>query len=142
MPEPRASLGFASALVLAVSTASSAAFSATPELDVQLACEGPRAPGRVRCDVELRAREGARLAWSDVLVVSAPRAARPLRSRVAAASGADGVGRAALALVASATGVFPLAVRGRAVVCGGEATEARCVPVVREVEVQVRVGAD
>jgi hypothetical protein len=92
--------------------------------------------------VELRAGRGARLAWSDVLVVSASPAARPLRSRVAAASGADGVGRAALALVASATGVFAVVVRARGVVCGGEATEARCVPATRDATVEVRVGAD
>jgi hypothetical protein len=120
----------------------SSAVAAEPELDVQVSCMSTQSPGRVRCDVELRAGPGARLAWSDVLVVSAPRAARPLRSRVAAASGADGVGRAALALVASATGVFPVIVRARGVVCGAEATEARCVPVTRAVTAEVRVGAD
>ena len=94
----------------------------------------------MRCDVELRAPEAARLAWSDVLVVSAPSGARPLRSRVASSVGKDGVGRAALALVAPATGVFPLVLRGRASVCVRAEAGAQCRAVTRDTEVQVRVG--
>lgn len=111
-----------------------------PELDVRTSCEPAQDPGRVRCDIELRARGEWRVAWADVLVISAPSAVRPLRSRVAAPAGADGVGRAALAVIASTTGAFPVGVRGRAVVCAGAPEHERCHPVTREGHVEVRVG--
>lgn len=128
-------------LLVSASVAGSAtAQPLAPELGMRVACEAPELPGRVRCDVELHAPAAGRLAWSDVLVVSAPSATRPLRSRVVGHVGQDGVGRAVLAFVASTTGVFPVLVRGRATVCRQGQTGAACRPVTHDTRVEMRVG--
>ena len=98
-----------------------------PELQAELVCQKVPGPGRVLCELTSHVA-GARLVWSDALVVRAPSFARPLRSRVLAELGgaaAPGVARAKLALVASAVGQGKLEVLARGVVCrGGSAGES------------------
>jgi hypothetical protein len=126
------------ALVLFLSAAG--AFAATPEpgLLAEAKCDRVPGPGKILCSVRERP-VGGKLSWGDVIVVSAPPFAPPLRTRVGAsdatrndAEGAD----FALALAATGDGTGELVVLARAVVCG----QAGCRPVHAEARAKVTVG--
>ncbi|HEX4478156.1 MAG TPA: hypothetical protein VH142_23890 [Polyangiaceae bacterium] len=114
-----------------------------PQVDVSASCEHRATKGRVLCDVEIESAR-ARIAWADVLVVSAPGFAPPLRSRVGIAdarSRTDHRVRIPVAFVATEQARGTVTLRGRAVVC--ETTGAStCVPVVRTTSVELAVGPD
>jgi hypothetical protein len=96
-------------------------------------------PGKVACVVRLRP-VGGTLHFSDVIVLSAPAFARPLRDRVAirdAKPSDDGGADLPLALAATGDGDGELYVMGRATVCG----ERGCRPVQAEASARVLVGA-
>ena len=113
-------------------------------LDVTASCEHRATKGRVLCDVELEVPSG-RIAWADVVVLSVPPFAAPLRSR---ASGADARTRTdrrmriPVAFVATALGRGAVSVRGRAVVCtAGERGES-CSPRSGTTTAELLVGTD
>jgi hypothetical protein len=107
-------------------------------LRVDARCDPLPGPGKVQCTVRERPVEG-RLRWGDVIVLSAPLFAPPLRTRVAAGdatrSDADGADFS-LALAATGDGVGTLRVLARAVVCGDNG----CRPVRAEATAEVAVG--
>jgi hypothetical protein len=81
-----------------------------------------------------------KMRWGDVIVLSAPSFAPPLRTRISAgdASQSDESGAEfALALAATGDGSGDLRVLARAVVCG----EVGCRPVRAEAKASVLVGA-
>ncbi len=108
-------------------------------LRASLTCEHAAAPGRVRCDVELRT-SGATLRWADASIVSTPDFVAPLKGRVgprdAAAHDPD-LFRWGMGFVARDRGEGEVVVRVRAVVCEGEA----CRPHEEVVTARVRVGS-
>jgi hypothetical protein len=113
-------------------------------IEVTATCEHKATKGRVICDVEIEAGQG-RIAWADVVVLSAPSFAPPLRSRVAAADARARTPRRVripVAFVATAQGRGSVVVRGRAVVCGGPAGAPACGPVSKEAQAELVIGTD
>jgi hypothetical protein len=110
-----------------------------PALLAEAACDPAPGPGKIHCTVRQRPK-GGKWTWGDVIVVSAPPFAPPLRTRVAAGdasrSDADGADFA-LALAATADGSGELRVLARAIVCGSSG----CRPVRAEASAKVVVGA-
>ena len=110
-----------------------------PSLSADAKCDPLPGPGKVRCAVRERAA-GGKWTWGDVIVLSAPPFAPPLRTRLASGdatqSGAEGADFA-LALAATADGSGDLRVLARAVVCG----ESGCRPVHAEATAKVVVGS-
>lgn len=111
------------------------------ELGAALDCAQARDPGRVLCTAAIRAPSGARIRWADVLVLSAPAFARPLRSRVAerGALDADTVDLT-LAFVASAPGRGEVRMVARAVLCPGDGDLGRCWGEIQETGALLSVG--
>jgi hypothetical protein len=110
-----------------------------PAIGAAAKCDPIPGPGKIHCTVRERAI-GGKFSWGDVIVLSAPPFAPPLRTRVAAgdASRSDAEGADfELALAATGDGSGELRVRARAVVCG----EAGCRPVRADVSARVTVGA-
>jgi hypothetical protein len=110
-----------------------------PSIAVEASCEPVAGPGKVRCAVHVRPREGV-WRWGDVIVVAAPAFARPLRTRAGVSEivrKTEAEMEFALALGATADGSGVLRVKARAVVCG----ENGCRPVEAEAEARVVVGA-
>ena len=110
-----------------------------PALHAEAVCDALPGPGKIQCVVKERPVAG-RLQWGDVIVLSAPAFAPPLRTRAAAgdatrsdAEGAD----FSLALAATGEGRGTLKILGRAVVCG----EGGCRPCQAEATAQVIVGS-
>jgi hypothetical protein len=87
-------------------------------------CRTEPGSGRLVCTVELEPPGGQRLTWSDALVVSAPAAATPLRSRVRGSGRPPR--RIVLGFVLGSGAGGRIEVLARAVVCPVETTE-RCV---------------
>jgi hypothetical protein len=90
-------------------------------------CEKLAAPGRLRCDVEVRAAAGREVRWSDVEVKSAAPFLLPLKGRIGpgdATSKDRDVWRFAFAVVAREAGEGDVILRARAVTC----VEKRCAP--------------
>jgi hypothetical protein len=132
---PRAAAAFGLALVAL--TASSRA-AREPALAAEARCEPIPGPGKVLCTVQERS-VGGKFSWGDVIVLSAPPFAPPLRTRVAAADASRSDAEGAdfgLALAATADGSGELRVLARAVVCG----ESGCRPVRTEATAKVAVG--
>ena len=135
-------LGFGAWLALGGMPASSAEAigeGPLPALGADVKCDPVPGPGKVLCTVRERAI-GGRFSWGDVIVLSAPAFAPPLRTRIAAADASrnDAEGADfALALAARDDGVGELRVLARAVVCGA----AGCRPVRAEAVAKVVVGA-
>jgi hypothetical protein len=109
-----------------------------PTLHAEASCEALPGPGKVVCVVRERPVAG-KLKWGDVIVLSAPPFAPPLRTRAAVgdatrsdAEGAD----FSLALAATGEGRGTLRVLGRGVVCG----EGGCRPCQAEATARVVVG--
>ena len=91
-----------------------------------LQCERAAAPGRVRCDAELRTSHGT-VRWADVEVVQTPDFLLPLKGRIGprdAATRETDLWRWGLGLVARDRGEGDVVTRVRAVVCDGD----RCEP--------------
>ncbi len=110
-----------------------------PALAADAKCDPVPGPGKVLCTVRERA-VGGKFTWGDVIVLSAPPFAPPLRTRVAVgdASRSDAEGADfGLALAATADGAGDLRVLARAVVCG----EIGCRPVRAEATAKVVVGS-
>jgi hypothetical protein len=101
-------------------------------------CDAVPGPGKVICTVKERP-VGGKLSWGDVIVLSAPPFAPPLRTRVAAADASrndpDGADFG-LALAATSDGQGELRILARAVVCGAPG----CRPVHAEAIAKVVVG--
>ena len=126
-------------LLAPVGTAAAAA--GPPELSVRLECQRRPTPGRVLCEAELELASGL-LRWADVLVVSAPEFARPLRSRVGPSAlfmKTEQRQRLQLALAATEIGQGTLKIRARAVFCP-DATGRDCRALLRDTEARVAVG--
>jgi hypothetical protein len=110
-----------------------------PGATAKLECAHAPEPGRVRCEVEVRAAAGTRIKWADVVIVSAPPFAPALRARVGpleASAHEDAVWRWALALAARARGTGELVARVRIVSCVKDA----CAPSELEPRAAVAVG--
>jgi hypothetical protein len=111
-----------------------------PAIGAAAKCDPVPGPGKIHCTVRVRST-GGKFSWGDVIVLSAPPFAPPLRTRVAAgdASRSDAEGADfELALAATGDGSGELRVRARAVVCG----ETGCRPVRADVSTRVTVGAE
>jgi hypothetical protein len=133
----RRGAGALGCLALALFPASGAA-AREPALAAEARCDPIPGPGKVLCSVHERPI-GGKWSWGDVIVLSAPPFAPPLRTRVAAgdASRSDPEGADfGLALAATADGAGDLRVLARAVVCG----EVGCRPVRAEATAKVLVG--
>jgi hypothetical protein len=114
-------------------------------VDVTASCERKAARGRVVCDVEMEVTRG-RIAWADVVVVTAPPFAPPLLSRVGMAdarSRTDRRIRIPVAFVATSQGRGTVEVRARVVVCevGPDGTDT-CRPATRGASAELVVGTD
>jgi len=134
-----APLTWALVLVLFAWAGEGGAAAPEPALVAEASCDPAPGPGKIHCTVRQRPK-GGKWTWGDVIVVSAPPFAPPLRTRVAAGdasrSDADGADFA-LALAATADGSGELRVLARAVVCG----PSGCRPVRAEASAKVVVGA-
>jgi hypothetical protein len=107
-------------------------------LRASLTCEPLAAPGRLRCDVEARARD-ATLRWADVQVVRVPEFIAPLRGRSGpdeAAAREEDRWRWSLGLIARTREAGDVSVRVRAVVCVRDV----CTPEVAVAVAHVTVG--
>jgi len=108
-------------------------------LRATVVCDQPAAPGRLRCDVEARGKQGT-IRWADVEVVSAPGFITPLRGRAgpreATTREAD-LWRWSLGLASRDRGEGEVTVRVRAVVCEGDL----CTPAEVVAAGHVKVGA-
>ena len=102
-------------------------------------CAHVSEPGRVRCEVEVKAPAGAVLRWADLVVTKAPPFVTPLRARVGpleASAREETVWRWAIALAARARGAGELAARIRLVTCVKDV----CAPTEIEARGEVVVG--
>lgn len=112
----------------------------TPGLRAHLRCERALGPGRIVCELTVRALLG-KLVWSDALVVHAPLFARPLRARFSApldaSVGPTASARFALVAAEPGRGTLDLLVRG--VVCRAAAAGGSCSPEVAAVSTLVEV---
>jgi hypothetical protein len=91
-------------------------------LHASVTCDHAAAPGRLRCDVELRTRDAA-IRWADVEVVEVTEFIVPLRGRAGpreATTHEDDLWRWGLGLVARDRGAGDVTVRVHAVVCHNE----------------------
>ncbi len=124
--------------ILALGFLWAAPLGAEPSIEVVLRCPATAAPGRIRCDPEALAPQGARLSWADAVLREASPSLTPLRARLAPADAegarADRYGWA-FAVVAKERATVELAVQVRAVLCRGES----CVPVRADAKAQIRV---
>jgi hypothetical protein len=115
-------------------------------LEVSASCERKATKGRVLCDVELESAE-SRIAWADVVVISAPPFAPPLRSRIGLADArarSDRRVRLPVALVAMSLGRGTVAMRARAVLCRGASPGAAetCTATTKDASAEIIVGTD
>lgn len=101
-------------------------------------CDRAGEPGRVRCTVEAKIKEGT-IRWGDVVIRSSPGFALPLKGRIGpneASLKEPTTWRWALALVAKTTGRGELVADVRLLVCG----EGGCVAKTVETRAKVTVG--
>jgi len=94
-----------------------------PELELRAAmtCQTEPGSGRLLCTVSFEAPGGRALSWCDALVVSAPPAAKPLRSRV---RGTGTPKRVVLGFVLGAGAGGRIDVLARAVACPAKGSAA------------------
>jgi hypothetical protein len=97
-----------------------------PRPPAAMSCRVEAGSGRLLCTVTLSAPAGRAVTWSDALVVSAPSAARPLRSR--ASSRSDRPDQVVLAFVLGSGDGGRIAVLARAVTCPVGPQRGACVP--------------
>ena len=108
-------------------------------LEASMACAPAAGPGRVRCDAEVRAPEGSRVSWADVVILESPPNVAPLKARLAPSDtteSRDASWRWAFAVVAKSHGKGELKARARAVICRGDA----CTTVTRDLSAIVSAG--
>jgi hypothetical protein len=108
-----------------------------------MTCERATEPGRVRCAVEARAREGRTLAWADVAIVELPDFASALKGRIGAEGlvAQDAVSRKwAFGVVARTAGQGSARARVRMVLCDAEGAGRRCTPATLDVQATIHVG--
>ncbi len=106
---------------------------------VEMTCDRAGEPGRVRCAVEVRVKEGT-IRWGDVVIRSTPGFALPLKGRIGPneASLRDAsTWRWALALVAKTTGRGEVVADVRVLVC---TDDKRCEARSAKVRAEVAVG--
>ncbi|MDP8999642.1 MAG: hypothetical protein M3O46_05970 [Myxococcota bacterium] len=104
----------------------------------EMRCERIDAPGRVRCEAEVRVVAGESIAMADVIIIHTPPFVRALRGRIGphdATTREAEVWRWALALAARAKGSGDVEARARLVVCRKEGCEPREAPIVAHVVV-------
>lgn len=106
---------------------------AEPKPLASMTCRMEAGSGRLLCTVSFVALPERRIAWSDALVVTAPSAAKPLRSRVTSKS--DHPDQVVLAFVIGGGEGGRIGVVARAVTCP-RAGAGACVPV------ESRIGYD
>jgi hypothetical protein len=116
------------------------------DVSASMQCDKAPEPGRVRCSVEARTKNGRALAWADVAILELPDFAAALKGRI----GADGVvahdatsEKWAFGIVARSAGRGDARARVRMVVCDappGEAGAGRCAPVTLDVKAVIQVG--
>jgi hypothetical protein len=118
------------------------------DVSASMQCDKASEPGRVRCSVEVRTKNGRSLAWADVAILELPNFAAALKGRI----GADGVvshdattEKWAFGIVARSTGRGDARARVRMVVCeaapgDAEAGAGRCAPVTLDVKAVIQVG--
>ena len=138
-PARRAGLALA-ALVLSLAAVTSSAQADGPTVAAaRIECQRAPEPGRIRCEVEVRAPPGAVLKWADVAIVRTPPFATALRARVGpleASAREDTVWRWAIALAARDRGTGELEARVRVVACVKDA----CTPSEAAASATVVVG--
>lgn len=108
-------------------------------IDVTLRCPPSQGTGRVRCTVDATARDGRAISWADVVIVSTPPFATPLRGRLAPEDAIDQARerwRWEFALAARTRGRGDVTVRVRAVAC----VQNACTPWHHDVTAQLVVG--
>jgi len=104
-----------------------------------MACRIEPGSGRLLCTVSFVAPEGRAIAWSDALVVAAPRAARALKSRVTSRS--DRPNEVLLAFVLGSGEGGRIDVQARAVTCPVAPRSGACTPETHRVGYDFRPGA-
>jgi hypothetical protein len=111
---------------------------------VSLRCPASQGTGRVRCTAEAVARGGSTISWADVVILSTPAFATPLRGRLAPDDAIDQTSdrwRWEFALAARTRGRGDVTVRVRAVVCTSDGgTQRTCSPWEREITTSLVVG--
>jgi hypothetical protein len=140
-------LALALALALALVLAPREAIAEQPGATAATAtmtCERAAEPGRVRCAVEARAREGHTLAWADVAIVELPDFASALKGRIGADAlvAQDALSRKwAFGVVAKTAGQGNIRARVRMVVCDADSGGSpRCSPATLDVQATIHVG--
>ena len=114
-----------------------------PGATATMTCERASEPGRVRCSVEARAREGRALAWGDVAIVELPDFASALKGRIGAEGevAADAMSRKwAFGIVAKTAGQGTARARVRMVLCDADGGGRRCAPATLDVQATIHVG--
>lgn len=106
---------------------------ADPKPLAKMSCRVEAGSGRLLCTVSVAAPPGQGIVWSDALVVAAPSAARPLRSRVASTS--ERPAEVVLAFVLGSGAGGRIAVTSRAVACPLAPRAGACAPFTSEVAV-------
>jgi hypothetical protein len=104
-----------------------------------MVCRIEPGSGRLLCTVSFVALEGRAVSWSDALVVSAPRAARALKSRVTSHS--DRPNEVVLAFVLGSGEGGRIDVQARAVTCPVAPRSGACIPETHRVSYDFRPGA-
>ena len=108
-------------------------------VEVALRCPASHGTGRVRCTVDATAREGRTISWADVVILSSPPFATPLRGRLAPEDAIDQTRerwRWEFALAARTRGRGDVTVRVRAVTC----VQNACTPWHQDVTTPLVVG--
>jgi hypothetical protein len=110
-----------------------------PKSATRMACRIEPGSGRLLCTVSFVAAAGRAVSWSDALVVSAPRAARALKSRVTSRS--DRPNEVVLAFVLGSGEGGRIDVQARAVTCPVAPRNGACTPETYRVAYDFRPGA-
>jgi hypothetical protein len=110
---------------------------------VTLRCPPSQGTGRVRCTVEALAKPSTTLSWADVVILSTPAFATPLRGRLAPDDAIDQTPdrwRWEFALAARTRGHGDVTVRVRAVLCTEQDGGRACAPWHRDITASLIVG--
>jgi hypothetical protein len=133
------------AFVLVLCSVGLASAADDPRFEVTVSCERKAAKGRVICEAELESATG-RIAWADVVVMSSPPFAEPLRARIGmtdARARTEHRVRIPVAFVATTTGRGTVSLRARAALCEkGDAAEETCRPISKDGTAEMIVGTD
>jgi hypothetical protein len=128
---PRTLGGTLALLVCAAASTVSGMAVAEEKPRATMSCRLEAGSGRLLCGVNVVAKAGEVIVWSDALVVATPTALRALRSRVASKS--EKPEHVVLAFVIGSGAGGRIAVRSRAVACPAGPRPGACTPVTSEV---------